>query len=68
VECSWSAALSSTTVIRSHTVRKNTIVASGVPVIMHASSATPFNVGLLAYPQARTDGGQYVFVNYWVEQ
>ena len=53
---------------QSETVGHNTIIAGGVPGIMSSLTGAPFNVGLFAYSQTRSDGGEYVVVNYWVEQ
>lgn len=50
------------------TVGHATIIEGGVPGIMASLAEAPFNVGLFAYKQKRSDGGQFVVVDYWVEQ
>jgi hypothetical protein len=49
-------------------VGDGTVITGYVPGVPASMSGQGFVVGMFAYPYARADGGQFVVVNYWVEQ
>jgi len=49
-------------------VGDGTVITGYVPGVPASMPGQGFVVGMFAYPYARADGGQFVVVNYWVEQ